>query len=170
MLGKTKHLFLFKRENMPNLASVLKDEISRLARKEIRAQVGKTQKQVADQRREIAELKRSNADLTRRLSFLEKQEKQRLQEPAEPKVIIQTSGGKEEPASTTRFSPKWLAKHREKLDLSAADYAKLVGCSPLSIYKWEKGESTPRAAQREALAAIRGIGKREAKRRIELIS
>lgn len=154
---------------MPNLTTVLNEEIRRLARKEIRAQVGKTQKQVADQRREIAELKRLNADLNRRLAFLEKQEKQRLEQPAEPRVIIQKADGKEEPATTTRFSSKWLAKHREKLGFSAAEYAKLVGCSPLSIYKWEKGESTPRAAQREALAEIRGIGKREAIRRIELM-
>lgn len=155
---------------MPNLASILKDEIARLARKEIRAQVGKTQKQVAEQRREIAELKRVNAELNRRLNFLEKQEKQRLEQPAEPKVIIQKADGTTEAETTTRFSPKWLSKHREKLGLSAADYAKLVGCAPLSIYKWEKGESAPRAKQREALAAIRGIGKREALRRIELIS
>ncbi|MBX2851006.1 MAG: helix-turn-helix domain-containing protein [Phycisphaeraceae bacterium] len=155
---------------MPNLGTVLKEEIARLARKEIRTQVGKTQKQVAEQRREIAELKRVNTELNRRLNFLEKREKQRLEQPVEPKVIIQKSDGTTEPETTARFSPKWLAKHREKLDLSAADYAKLVGCSPLSIYKWEKGESTPRVAQREALAAIRGIGKREALRRIELIS
>lgn len=155
---------------MPNLATIMKDEIARLARKEIRAQVGKTQKQVADQRREIAELKRLNTELNRRVSFLEKRETKRLKEPAEPKIIIQTPDGKEEPATTTRFSPKWLTKHRAKLGLSAAEYAKLVGCSPLSIYKWEKGESAPRAKQREALASIRGIGKREALRRIELIS
>lgn len=155
---------------MPNLASVLNDEIRRLARKEIRASIGKTQKQVADQRREIADLKRTNADLNRRLNFLEKREKQRLEKPASPKVVIQQADGTIESATTARFSPKWLAKHREKLGLSAADYAKLVGCSPLSVYKWEKGESTPRTAQREALASIRGIGKREALRRIELIS
>lgn len=155
---------------MPNLTTVLNDEIRRLARKEIRAQVGKTQKQVAEQRREIAELKRTNADLNRRLSFLEKQEKQRLEQPPEPAVVVQKDDGTVEPASTARFSPKWLAKHREKLGFSAAEYAKLVGCSPLSIYKWEKGESTPRAAQREALAAVRGIGKREAQQRIELVS
>jgi len=155
---------------MPNLNTVLNEEIRRLARKEIRSQVGKTQKQVAEQRREIAELKRINADLNRRLNFLEKQEKQRLEQPAEPAVVVQKDDGTVEPASTARFSPKWLAKHREKLGFSAAEYAKLVGCSPLSIYKWEKGESTPRAAQREALAAVRGIGKREAQQRIELVS
>lgn len=154
---------------MPNLGTVLKEEIARLARKEIRAQVSDTQKQVAKQRRDIAELKRVNVELNRRLNFLEKREKQRLAKPAGPKVIIQKSDGSTEAETTARFSPKWLAKHREKLGLSAADYAGLVGCSPLSIYKWEKGESTPRTKQREALAAIRGIGKREAQRRIELM-
>ncbi|MEM1353718.1 MAG: helix-turn-helix transcriptional regulator [Planctomycetota bacterium] len=154
---------------MPNLISVLNEEVRRLARKEIREQVGKTIKQVADQRREIADLKRVNTELNRRLNFLEKQEKTRLQEPSEPKVIVQHADGTIEAASSPRFSAKWLKKHREKLDFSAADYAKLVGCSPLSIYKWEKGESTPRAAQREALASIRGIGKREAIQRLELL-
>lgn len=154
---------------MANLTTVLNEEIRRLARKEIRAQVGKTQQQVSDQRREIAELKRINTDLNRRLNFLEKREKTRLQKGAEPKVIIQQADGSVDASSGPRFSPKWLAKHRAKLGLSAADYAKLIDCSPLSIYKWEKGESTPRTAQREKLASIRGIGKREAVRRIELM-
>jgi len=155
---------------MPNLASILNEEIRRLARKEIRTAVNKTQKQVAEHRREIADLKRINAGLIRRVTFLEKREKQRLEKPAEPKVIIQKADGTTESESTARFSPKWLAKHREKLGLSAADYASLIGCSPLSVYKWEKGESIPRAAQREALASIRGLGKREAQRRIELMA
>lgn len=155
---------------MPNLTTVLSEEIRRLSRKEIRQQVGKTIKQVAEQRREIAELKRINTDLNRRLNFLEKKETKRLKDPAAPKVIVKHVDGTVETESTTaRFSPKWLAKHRKKLDLSAADYALLVGCSPLSIYKWEKGETTPRTAQREALAAIRGLGKREAARQLELL-
>lgn len=155
---------------MPNLTSILNEEIRRLARKEIRDQVGKTIKQVADQRRELAELKRINTELNRRLNFLEKQEKTRLQEPSEPKIIVQHADGTIEGPSAPRFSPKWLQKHREKIGFSAAEYAELVGCSALSIYKWEKGESTPRAAQREALAAVRGIGKREAQRRLELLA
>lgn len=154
---------------MPNLTCILNEEIRRLARKEIREQVGKTIAQVADQRREIAELKRQNTELKRRIVFLEKQEKKRLADPSQPKVIVQKSDGTVQAESTARFSPTWLASHREKLGFSAADYAKLVDCSPLSIYKWEKGESTPRPAQREKLAAIRGIGKREALKRLELL-
>jgi len=64
-----------KEEAMPNLASILNEEIRRLARKEIRTAVNKTQKQVAEHRREIADLKRINAGLIRRVTFLEKREK-----------------------------------------------------------------------------------------------
>lgn len=155
---------------MAKLVAALNEEIRRLARKEIREQVGKTVKQVATQRKEIAELKRQSAKMQRRIDFLEKREKRRLEQPASVRVVASARAAKNSDASAPRFSPKWLASHREKLDLSAADYAQLVGCSPLSIYKWEKGESTPRAAQRENLAAVRGIGKREALRRLEVLS
>ena len=43
---------------MPNLASVMKDEIRRLARKEIQDQTGTTKKMAAQHRRDIAQLKR----------------------------------------------------------------------------------------------------------------
>jgi len=156
---------------MPNLTTVLNEEIRRLARKEIRDQVGKTVKQVASQRRDIAELKRLNTKLQGRVAYLEKREKQRIAQPgaAKPAAGKSVSAGGRQAETSARFSPKWLASHREKLDLSAADYAKLVGCSPLSIYKWEKGETEPRTTQRDALAAIRGLGKREAMRQLELL-
>ena len=51
--------------------------------------------------------------------------------------------------------------------MSAADYGKLVGVSALTIYHWESGKSRPRKAQLAVLTAVRGIGKREAMKRIE---
>lgn len=156
---------------MAKLVAALNEEIRRLARKEIREQVGKTVKQVAGQRKEIAELKRQVTSQKRRIDFLEKREKKRLEQaPAKRAPKAATSGNQREEETAPRFSPKWLSSHREKLGFSAADYATLVGCSPLSIYKWEKGESTPRVAQREALASVRGIGKREAEKRLALLS
>jgi len=155
---------------MAKLVTALNEEIRRLARKEIREQVGKTIKQVATQRKEIAELKRQQAKMQKRIDFLEKREKRRLEQPASVRVADRQAAQPDGEDSAPRFSPKWLASHREKLGLSAADYAKLVGCSALSIYKWEKGENTPRAAQRENLAAIRGLGKREALRRLDVLN
>jgi transcriptional regulator with XRE-family HTH domain len=46
----------------------------------------------------------------------------------------------------------------------------LVGVSGQSIYKWEQGEVRPRAAQLQALAAVRGIGKCEALARLEQVA
>ena len=155
---------------MAKLVTALNEEIRRLARKEIREQVGKTLKQVASQRKEIAELKRQATAMQRQVNFLEKREKQRLENPSPAKVFVKSTDTAKTEESGPRFSSKWLSSHREKLGLSAADYATLVGCSPLSIYKWEKGTSTPRNAQRAALAAIRGIGKREAEKRLTLLS
>lgn len=143
---------------MPNIASVLKEEITRLARKEARSETQLLKKQSAQHRRDLAQLKRENGELKRRLAFVEKQERKRLDRPA------RADGGKQ-----LRFSAEWLKKHREKLGLSAADYAKLVGVSGLSIYNWEHGKALPRKKQVAALAAIRGIGKREAERRLEVL-
>jgi DNA-binding XRE family transcriptional regulator len=59
-----------------------------------------------------------------------------------------------------------LCSQREHLDLSQADFGKLVRVSAQSIYQWERGSIRPRPAQLTALAALRSIGKREAQRRL----
>jgi transcriptional regulator with XRE-family HTH domain len=42
-----------------------------------------------------------------------------------------------------------------------------MGVSAQSIYNWETGKAVPRRQQLEAIAALRGIGKREALSRLE---
>lgn len=143
---------------MPNIATVLKEEIARVARKEIRTELALLKRQSAQYRRDIAAFKRENAELKRRLDFIERQEKKRLGKPVTPDKKKQL-----------RFSPAWLKKHRAKLGLSAANYAKLIGVSLLSIYNWEQGKTQPRQQQVAALAAIRGLGKREAEQRLEML-
>ena len=60
---------------MPNIASVLRQEICRLAKKEVKAQVGKTQKASAQYRRDIANLKRQLGQQEREIKLLKKQPK-----------------------------------------------------------------------------------------------
>ena len=144
---------------MANLAGALKDEIRRLAKKEIRAETGATKQAVAQYRREIASLKRQLREQEKKITFLANQERKRLEMPQ----------GTEEPAEGVRFSARSVKSQRERLGFSAADYAKLVGVSPLTIYNWEKGKSRPRQEQLAALVAVRGIGKREALKRLELL-
>jgi predicted transcriptional regulator len=68
-----------------------------------------------------------------------------------------------------RFRADGLKSHRARLGLSAADYGRLVGASGLSVYHWESGKARPRKEQVAKLASVRGIGKREAVRRLELL-
>ena len=142
---------------MPNIATVLKQEISRLARKEAKAQTSPLRKANTAYRRDIAELKREIQVLKKQVAFLSKQEGKRLKKPAS-----------ESQTEAHRFSPTWLTAHRERLGLAAIDYAELVGVSPQTIYNWEHGRSKPRKQQLASVAAIRGIGKREALRRLEV--
>jgi DNA-binding transcriptional regulator YiaG len=143
---------------MPNLAATIKEEIQRLARKEIKAQTGATKQAVAQYRREIANMKRQLADQQKKISFLESQERKRLGQS-------QTS---EEPEGV-RFSARSVKAQRNRLGLSQADYAKLVGVSAVTIYNWEQGETRPQKAQLAALVAVRGIGKRDALAKLELL-
>jgi transcriptional regulator with XRE-family HTH domain len=63
-----------------------------------------------------------------------------------------------------------LRSHRDRLGLSAEQYGRLAGVSAQTIYSWERGTSTPRARQRASLAEVRGLGKREARARLEALS
>ncbi len=144
---------------MSTLAQTLKSEISRLARKEVRQETTALRKAATQHRRDIAELKRQLKEQQRRIDYLEKQETRRVKKPN-----LQTDHGEK-----IRFSPKWLRSHREKLGLSAADYAKLVGVSAQTIYLWEREQTVPRKSQLPALAAVRKLGVREAQRQLELL-
>jgi DNA-binding transcriptional regulator YiaG len=141
---------------MPNVAVVLRDEIRRLARKEIRTMVGSTQKAVAQYRREITRLKRLLSKQEKNVSRLQKQVSERQESP----------GSDEEPLEGVRFSARSVKAQRRRLGLSAADYGRLIGVTSLTVYNWESGKSRPRQAQLANLVAVRGIGKREAAERL----
>ena len=143
---------------MGNLIHALRNEITRLAKKETKGQTTALRAGSAKYRREIAELKRVTSDLDKRLAYIEKQERKRAKRPPPPEL-----------AAGTRFFPKGLKSHRARLGLSAADYGLLAGVSGKMIYKYERGETKPRRAQVAKLVAVRNLGKRETRRRLALL-
>src|SRR4051812_160950 len=144
---------------MPNLASALNDHIRRLSRREIKSQTKSTRRLTAQYRRDIAALKREVASLRKKVVCLEAQEKRRVAERPAPPVI-----------EGIRFRADGLKSHRAKLGLSAKDYGRLVGVAGLTVYDWEGGKARPRRAQLAKVAAVRGLGKREAMKRLELLA
>lgn len=137
---------------MPNFAKLLKDEISRVARKEQRAETTALKKSSANYRSEIAALKRRLVALEAQIKKLAKGAARSTGAAAKPE---------EEEGPRLRFSAERLRTRRERLGLSAADMGKLVGVSSQTIYNWETGKARPRASQLTALAAARKLGKRE---------
>jgi DNA-binding transcriptional regulator YiaG len=65
-----------------------------------------------------------------------------------------------------RFRAGGFASLRKKLDLTAAEMAKLLNVSPQSVYHWEIGKSRPRASQLPAISAVRKMGKKEVTERL----
>ena len=144
---------------MPNLQSLLRQEIQRLARREVRSELAATKKAVAHHRREIAELKRRNTALEQTVSYLQSHESTRMK--ARPLNA--------EPPKGTRFSVRSMQSQRKKSGLSQEDYAGLVGVSSSTIYNWESGSTKPSGKHLATLVSLRGIGKREATKRMELL-
>lgn len=140
-----------------NLASTLKTEISRLARKEIKTQTDALRKASSGYRRDIAELKRQVAVLSRQVK------------KSGARQAVDASGDEDETTSS-RFSAKGLKSLRARLDLSAADFGKLAGASAQSVYNWENGKTIPRATQVAGIVPLRSLGKREAQARLEALS
>jgi DNA-binding transcriptional regulator YiaG len=144
---------------MSNLGSILKQEIARIARREVRAQTGAMKKASAQHRRSIAMLRRRIDGLEKKLSVAS------LRSTARAVVDPAEADG----SSRIRFVAKGVRSLRGRLGLSAGSFGRLLGVSAQSVYNWERQITTPRNGQLKSLAAIRGIGKREAAARLQAL-
>jgi DNA-binding XRE family transcriptional regulator len=143
-----------------NIAIALRNEIVRLARKELRQETRAMKKAIASYRSEIAALKRRALELEKAL----RRQGRAVRSDAGAGEAAAAGGG-----GRLRFSAKGLAAQRKRLGLSASDFGLLVGASGQSVYNWESGEIRPRASQLAPIAAVRSIGKREAAARLEAL-
>lgn len=137
---------------MPNIATILKSEISRIARKEVRAETESLKKQSTQYRGQIAALRRQVAGLEK---FLRKQSKG-------AKAVAAAQADREGARGGLRFRSKGFAAHRQRLGLSAAQAGALLGVSGQTIYHWEAGKARPRASQLPRIDALRKLTKKTA--------
>jgi DNA-binding transcriptional regulator YiaG len=143
---------------MPNIAALFKSEISRIARKEVRAETTSLKKASAAHRSEIAALKRQVKELAQAL--------RRAQRSSGRRAEVASDDDAEGGGRSLRFSAKGLASQRKRLGLSARECGLLVGASGQSVYLWETGRARPRAKHVGAIAALRTMGKKQAAARL----
>lgn len=146
---------------MPNLVAVLKEEISRLARKELKNEIEALRKASSHYRSEIAALKKRLAEQERQTKLLLKQTRRSTRDQPE-----EGTGD----ASKLRFRADGFKTMRARLGLSAEAMGKLLGVSGQSIYLWETGRTAPRAKVLAAIAGLRGKGKREINQMLESLA
>ena len=141
---------------MPNLNQVFREEISRLARREVKQIAEPLQKQIRDLRGKVLKQRRE----------LEKLEKELAGKADKERVIAPRTVSEEDDVRIHKGSVK---KHRERLGISQREMALLLDVSPLTISNWETDKSSPSGKNRLAFAELRGMGVREVWQRLEMI-
>ena len=141
---------------MANIQQILNEEIRRLARKEVIA----LEKNLKAQ---LVELRKLVAAQNRRIKELEKN----LTAPKAAAEAPKAAENKPEDTKSFRVTPERIIKWRTALNLKRAQYARLLGVSVLSVTHWEQGISTPRNAQKQRIAELRDMGKKELRKLCE---
>jgi DNA-binding transcriptional regulator YiaG len=146
-----------KDRQMPNIAKLLKDEIQRLARKEVKTSI-------AGLRKDNSRLKRTAADFKRRLATLESVQK-RLAARTDAKSVSRPSI-EDAAVKSARITGKMIRSIRKRLGISQDAFARLVGVSSQTVYMWEhkNGRIALRGKGKAAIVGIRKLGKREVKK------
>ncbi|MEI6319085.1 MAG: helix-turn-helix transcriptional regulator [Pseudomonadota bacterium] len=143
---------------MANLTSLLRDEITRLARRQINAEIVPLKKRWAQQRRVIASLKEECSALRRELTQLSKHAA--VASPAAGPRPAQEGG------TRRRFRADGLRSFRVRLGLTVREVALLLGVSEQTIYNWETASTRPQPAMLDTIAELRALGKRQVKARL----
>jgi len=141
---------------MANIGALLKAEITRLCRREIRKEMAVVRKATVSSRHHIAALRKQVSALEQKAGQLAKRAGTPVRN--EPAVL---------PDRPVRFVAKGLKSLRARLGLSAAQFATLIGVSEQSVYNWETKKAIPRKEQFATIIELRGIGKREAQQRLQ---
>ncbi len=143
---------------MSSFDAVFKQEVLRLARKvlkqemaPLRAAIAGQRKQLGQQRIELAELRKQLKETTR----------VHRDEPA--------MAGPRNDKRKPRFSAAMCKQRRESLQLTQAQFARLLGVSNLSVWKYEKDHTTPRTQTLQAFQATANLTPRTAAKQLEAL-
>ena len=141
---------------MSDFKQIFSDEIRRLARKEVKAALEPLTKSLAVQRQTIVELRRQLKAMEKATGYAAPAAPEKAPEiPSDGKNVVR------------RITDKRIVDMRTKMKLSQAQFAALLNVSLSTIVNWEKGKRVPRPAQKEKLAGLRLLGKREIAKRLE---
>lgn len=136
---------------MGKMEQTFKIEVARLAKKEVRAAC-------LPLARDVRRLKRLVASLRRTVGPLAKvgAEWQAARASERTKLAVAP-----EEVQGSRLSPRLIKKIRARLGITQGELATLVHVSGSAVGSWEYGKAKPEGRNREALIALRKLGRRD---------
>jgi DNA-binding transcriptional regulator YiaG len=138
---------------MGKLESIIKSEIQRLAKHEVRSTFRPLRKEVWGMK-----LKLSN--LLKRFTVLDRLAKEIVKtKSTEPKLEASP-----EEVKASRLTPERISNLRKKLGISQRELGVLVGATIGAVLSWEKGKFRPRGEKKVALVALRKLRKRDVRK------
>ncbi|GMW02276.1 MAG: hypothetical protein AMXMBFR84_34120 [Candidatus Hydrogenedentota bacterium] len=146
---------------MPNIAKLLKEEIRRVARKELKEATAKLI-------RANSELRRSLVQQKRRIAALEKQSgRLRRMGAPEPQFADEAK-----PGGRLRISSTTIKNVRSRMGLTQSEFGRLIGVSGQSVYQWERknGQLRLRNSTRRIFAEVKDFGAKQARARLNEIA
>jgi len=135
---------------MSNIAKILKDEIKRISRKEIK-------EATLSLRKDNVVLKHTIAEHKRRIVFLEKQNKQFIVKTEQAQKESMTEPAAE--IDTTRITADMIKSTRKRLGVSQVEFAKLAGISYQIVSVWERKKGQIHFRNNRTKAAVLQVRK-----------
>jgi DNA-binding transcriptional regulator YiaG len=136
---------------MGKMEQAFKSEITRLAKKQVRATYLPLARDVRRLKRTVSVLRTTVAVLARLGTELQAE-----RQAQRAKLVVAP-----EEVKAARVSPGLIKKLRARLGISQSELATLVGVSTSAVGSWEYGKAKPEGHNREALVALRKLGRRE---------
>jgi DNA-binding transcriptional regulator YiaG len=137
---------------MAKIEGIIKSEIMRLAKREVRAVFRPLKREVWQMRTKLSNLSRGIASLDRMAKELHLEE-------SKPK--LEATPGE---IKASRLTPERIQGLRKKLGISQRELGILIGASTGAVLSWEKGKFRPMEKKKAALIAVRKLKKREVKK------
>jgi DNA-binding transcriptional regulator YiaG len=138
---------------MGKLEGTIKDEIIRLAKREMKMKF-------VPLRREVRSLKVTASQLRKSVFGLQRVVSQQVKQMGTKPVPEVTP----ENMKKARFSPRLIKSLRKHLGVSQRDMAKLAGVTVGAVFLWEKGIFEPRDDKKKVLVGLRKLGRQSARK------
>jgi DNA-binding transcriptional regulator YiaG len=141
---------------MAKLESIIKLEITRLAKHEVRSVY-------LPLRRDVWGMKVKLSNLIKKFTVLDRLAKEIAKtKSTEPKLEASP-----EEVKASRLTPERIRGLRKKLGISMRELGVLVGATTGAVLSWEKGKFKPQGEKKAALVALRKVRKRDVRNMLE---